>query len=103
MYAIVEINGKQYKVEKDADVNVEKFKKPAEDLTLDKVLLFSDGQKVMVGEPYLKNVTVSAKNLGEVKGDKVRGMKFKKRKRYTRTFGHRHVYSKLRINDFIVN
>ena len=103
MYAIVEINGKQYKVEKDATIDVDKFKEAGENLTLEKVLLFADGDNVQVGQPYLSNVKVSAQNLGEVKGPKVRGMKFKKRKRYTRTFGHRHIYSKLKINDLIIS
>lgn len=102
MYAIVEINGKQYKVEKDATVNVDKFAEETTEVTLDKVLLYSDGKTVTVGTPYVTNVKVKATVLQNIKGDKVRGIKFKKRKRYTRTIGHRQSYAQLKIGEFIV-
>ncbi len=103
MYAIVEIAGKQYKVEKDIIINVDRLKdQQGEDVTIDKVLLISDDGSVQVGQPYLSNVSVKASFLGEVKGKKVRGIKFKKRKNYTRTLGHRHVYSQLKINEVVV-
>ena len=73
MYAIVEISGKQYKVEKDATINVDRLEnKENENMTIDKVLLFADGENVLIGEPYLSNVKVQATVLGEVKGKKVR-------------------------------
>jgi large subunit ribosomal protein L21 len=99
MYAIIEVNGKQYKVEKDITINVDTINDGRETITLDKVLMFVDGDKVMVGQPYLNNVKVTAKNLGVIRGKKVRGIKFKKRKNYTRTLGHRQDYLQLKIND----
>ncbi|HEY1405159.1 MAG TPA: 50S ribosomal protein L21 [Spirochaetota bacterium] len=85
MYAIVEITGKQYKVEKDAVVNVDTFEAAVDSsIKLDNVLMFVDGEKVLVGKPYLSNVKVNAKVLGEFQGKKVRGMKFKRRKNYQR-------------------
>lgn len=100
MYAIVEINGKQYKVEKDMTVEVDRMTDAQEkDFQLDKVLLFVDGETVLVGQPYLKEVKVTVKNLGETKGKKVRGIKFKKRKGYTRTLGHRAQYTSLQISE----
>ena len=104
MYAIVEISGKQYKVEKDATINVDRLEnKENENMTIDKVLLFADGENVLIGEPYLSNVKVLATVLGEVKGKKVRGIKFKKRKNYTRTLGHRQTFSQLKISELLVN
>jgi large subunit ribosomal protein L21 len=104
MYAIVEISGKQYKLEKDATVNVDKLESKENDLlTLDKVLLYADGENVMVGQPYLSNVKVEAKVIGNAKGKKVRGIKFKKRKNYTRTLGSRPEFSQLKINSFLVS
>ncbi len=104
MYAIVEIGGKQYKVEKDAAVSVDKIdKNENESFKIDKVLLYADGQNIMIGQPYLDNVKVEATLLGNFKGKKVRGIKFKKRKNYTRTLGHRQIYSQLKISDFIVS
>jgi large subunit ribosomal protein L21 len=99
MYAIIEVNGKQYKVEKDTLINVDTIDEKKETVTLDKVLMFADGDKVMIGKPYLNNVKITAKNLGVAKGKKVRGIKFKKRKNYTRTLGHRQSYLQLKISD----
>ena len=102
MYAIVEISGKQYKIEKDAIVNVDRLKNAEKDLVLDKVLLYSNEGEVKIRQPYLQNVKVKAEVLGEVKGNKVFGIKFKKRKNYTRTIGHRAQYSQLKINEVVV-
>ncbi len=100
MYAIVEIGGKQYKVEKDMVLNVDRTLKGKTDkLAIEKVLMLVDGEKIMVGKPYLGNVKVSASILGEVKGRKVRGVKFKRRKNYTRTLGFRPRYLQVKIQD----
>ena len=103
MYVIVEIAGKQYKIEKDAVINVDRLKKPENNITIDKVLLYSNEGDIRVGNPYLSNVQVKAEVLGEVKGNKVLGIKFKKRKNYTRTVGHRAIYSQLKISDVIAS
>ncbi|MFH0974593.1 MAG: 50S ribosomal protein L21 [Spirochaetota bacterium] len=103
MYAIIEIGGKQYRVEKDLTINVDKVEDQNETVTLNKVLMYADGEKVILGQPYLSNVKITAKNLGVVKGEKVRGIKFKKRKNYTRTLGHRQQYLQLKINDLSVS
>jgi large subunit ribosomal protein L21 len=104
MYAIVEIAGKQYKVEKDSTINVDLLEQNAnEDLVIDKILMVSGDDKVMIGQPYLKNVKISAKVLGEIKGEKVRGIKFQKRKRHERTVGHRQNYSQIKINELTVS
>ncbi len=104
MYAIVEISGKQYKVEKDSTLNVDKLEKNANDeLTIDKILMVSGDDKVLIGQPYLKNVKITAKVLGDIKGEKVRGIKFQKRKRHERTIGHRQNYSQIKINELTVS
>jgi len=103
MYAIVEIAGKQYKIEKDAVINVDRLKKADSNITLDKVLLYSNDSDVRIGKPYLNNVQIKAEILGEVKGNKVFGVKFKKRKNYTRTIGHRTVFSQIKISDVTAN
>ncbi len=103
MYAIVEVAGKQYKVEKDKTVNVDLIdKSQGDDITLDRVLMVVDGEKSLVGKPYLSNVKISAKVMGIVRGKKVRGVKFKKRKNYTRTLGHTPEYTTLKIADLSV-
>ncbi|MBN1499308.1 MAG: 50S ribosomal protein L21 [Spirochaetes bacterium] len=103
MYAIVEIAGKQYKVEKDLVIDVDKLKaKDSNSIDVDKVLMFVDGDKVMVGKPYLSNVKVKATVVSDVKGKKVRGIKFEKRKNYTRTLGHRQQYTQLKIDQVAI-
>jgi large subunit ribosomal protein L21 len=100
MYAIVEISGKQYKVKKDMVLNVDKIKgHNSKDYAVENVLMCVDKDKVMVGKPHLTNVKIKAKVLGDVKGRKVRGIKFKKRKNYTRTLGHRQEYTQLKIES----
>ena len=99
MYAIVEIAGKQYKIEKDAVVNVDRLKKSENKIVLDKVLLYSNNDDIRIGKPYVNNVKINAEVLGEIKGNKVSGIKFKKRKNYTRTIGHRAIYSQIKISD----
>ena len=103
MYAIVEIAGKQYKIEKDMLINVDRLKKADSSITLDKVLLYSNENDIRIGNPYLNNVKVKAEILGEIKGNKVSGIKFKKRKNYTRTIGHRAVYSQIKISEVTVS
>jgi large subunit ribosomal protein L21 len=102
MYAIVEIAGKQYKVEKNITVNVDKLENSSEMLVIDKVLFISDGENVHVGQPYVTGATVKAQMLGDIKSRKVRGIKFKRRKSYQRTMGHRTIFSKLKIDDIVV-
>ncbi len=104
MYAIVEISGKQYKIEKGLTINVDKIKgQESGSYKVDKVLMFSDGDKVMVGKPYLSEVNVDMEIVGTVKGKKVRGIKFKKRKNYTRTLGHRPLYLQMKVKEISVN
>jgi large subunit ribosomal protein L21 len=104
MYAIVEIAGKQYKVEKDTKINVDKLDKNAnDDLVIDRVLLVANGETVLIGQPYVKNAKITAKVIGDVKGDKVKGVRFGKRKRFTRTIGHRQNYSQIVISELSVS
>ncbi len=103
MYAIVEIAGKQYRVEKDTTINVDKLEKNAnDDLVIDKILMVANGDTILVGQPYVKNAKVTAKVLGDIKGEKVRGIKFLKRKRHERTIGHRQNYSQIIISELSV-
>jgi large subunit ribosomal protein L21 len=103
MYAIVEIGGKQYKVAKDMILDVDKVADSnTQDINIEKVLMYVDGDKVVVGKPYLSNVAITAKVLGEIKGKKVHGIKFKKRKNYTRNVGHREQYLQVKIEQLSI-
>lgn len=102
MYALVEIKGKQYKAEKDAVLKVDKLDgEIGSKIEFDSVLLVSDGDQVTVGQPYLKNAKVVATVQDLKKDRKVTTVKFKKRKGYMRTIGHRQAYSFVKVEDVL--
>ena len=98
MYAIVEIAGQQFKVEKDQQIFVHRLEvKEGSKLDFEKVLLIDNSGKVNVGAPAIKGATVTAKVLEHLKGDKVIVFKKKRRKGYRVKNGHRQYLSKLEI------
>lgn len=100
MYAIVDISGKQFKVEKDQYIYAPKMEGEAGSaVTLDKVLLIDNGGKVEVGAPNVQGANISGKIMEHVKGDKVIVFKKKRRKGYTVKNGHRQQYTKLLIEN----
>lgn len=103
MYAVVEIKGKQYKAEKGALLEVDLFDKDVgSKLVFDSVLLVSDGQKVQVGRPFVSGAKVQAVVEKHILGDKVRVLKFKRRKGYQKLQGHRQRYTVLKVEDLAV-
>lgn len=100
MYAIVEITGHQYKVEKDQTLIVNKLEgKEGDSVELSDVLLTDDKGKVKVGSPKVKGAKVTAKILEQTKDDKVIVFKKKRRKGYRVKRGHRQEISKIQIED----
>ena len=98
MYALVLIDGKQYKAEAGSRIRVDKMaSEPGEVLHFDKVLLTSDGAKVAVGSPYVQGVTVRAVVEGHERARKVLVVKFKRRKDYRKKVGHRQSYTLIRV------
>ena len=94
MKAVIETGGKQYYVSEGAVIYVEKLDKPAEEkVTFDKVLMI-DGKS---GTPYVKGATVEGKILKHGKAKKITVFKFKAKKKYRRTQGHRQPYTKVEI------
>ncbi len=100
MYAIVEIAGQQFKVEKDRYIYTHRLEANEGDvLTFDKVLLTEDNGTVNVGKPTVSGAKVIAKVLGHAKGDKVIVFKKKRRKGYAKKNGHRQQFTKVLIED----
>ena len=99
MYAIVEISGKQYKVQEGGIVFVDRLENVEEGstVTFDKVLLISDDKKVTVGQDTVKGAKVEATVVGHGKGKKILVFKYKAKKNYRRTQGHRQPYTKVQI------
>ena len=100
MYAIIESCGKQYKVQEGDQVYFEKLDvKEGETVKFDKVLLISDDKKISVGDPYVKGATVEGTVSKQGKGPKIIVYKYKAKKNYRRTQGHRQPYTRVEIKS----
>ena len=100
MYAIIEACGKQYKVAEGDVVFFEKLDTAeGKKVTFDKVILVSDDGKVQVGNPYVKGIKVEGKVVSHGKGKKILVFKYKAKKNYRRTQGHRQPYTKVEITN----
>ena len=98
MYAIVEIAGQQFKVEKDQQIFVHRLdSEEGSKVDFDKVLLMDDAGTVNVGAPVITGAKITAKVLEHLKGDKVIVFKKKRRKGYKVKNGHRQHLTKLEI------
>lgn len=91
MYAIIETGGKQYRVTTGDVLNIEKITGKAGDkVKFDKVLLVGGGKQTLVGKPYLASAALEAEIVDDTfRGDKIVTIKYKRRKQYRRTIGHR--------------
>ena len=102
MYAIVEIAGHQFKVEKDQKVFVNRLQtEEGNKVTFDNVLLLADGTKVTIGAPAIDGAQVGAKVLKHLKGDKVIVFKKKRRKGYRVKNGHRQSLTEIQIESIV--
>ena len=98
MYAVIEACGKQYKVEEKDVVFFEKLDaEEGKKVTFDKVILVSNDKKIEVGAPYVKGIKVEGKVVSHGKGKKILVYKYKAKKNYRRTQGHRQPYTKVEI------
>ena len=102
MYAIVEIAGQQFKVEKDQQIFVHRLdSKEGAKVEFDNVLLIDNKGKVNVGAPAISGAKVTAKVLGHMKGDKVIVFKKKRRKGYRVKNGHRQSFTQIEIQSIV--
>lgn len=102
MYALVEIKGKQYKAEKGTLLKVDKIdSEKGDSLEFDKVLMLSNDSDVKIGTPYVEGIKVQGSVEDQIKDKKIIVFKYKKRKNYKRTQGHRQQYTLVRVNDII--
>jgi large subunit ribosomal protein L21 len=102
MYAIVNIAGQQYKVEKDQKLFVHRLTgKEGETIRFDEVMLIDNDKSVVIGEPTIKGAVITGKVLSHPKGDKVQVFKKKRRKGYKVQRGHRQFLTEIQIQDII--
>jgi large subunit ribosomal protein L21 len=100
MYALIEIKGKQYKAEKGGVLKVDLFENDkGSSLELEKVVLLSTDSGVRFGSPYIEGVKVRAVVEDHGRDKKILGFKYKKRKNYRRSWGHRQWYTLLKVED----
>ena len=100
MYAIVDIAGQQFKVEKDQKYFVHQLDaKPGSKITFDNVLLLDDNGKVTVGAPSINGIQVTAKIEQHLLGDKVIVFKKKRRKGYAVKNGHRQRLTEITVQE----
>ena len=100
MYAVVNTGGKQYKVQQGEILRVEKI--PGDigsPVTFDRVLLFSDGENLTIGQPVLEDVAVEGHIVEQGKSKKIIVFKYKRRKRYRRKKGHRQEFTAVQIDS----
>jgi len=99
MYAIVNINGIQTRVQPDEVLSVARLAgEPGDRLTFDQVLLVADGEKIAVGRPYLEGAKLTAELVEHLRGPKLRIFKFKRRRDYRRRRGYRDELTRIRVS-----
>ena len=104
MFAVVDILGQQFKVFEKTDVFVHRLDhKEGSTVNFDKIYLFFDGKKTLIGSPLVKNIVVKAKILKHLKGDKVIVFKKKRRKGYKVKNGHRQSLTQISIQSILHN
>lgn len=100
MYAVIKTGGKQYKVQKDEVLKVEKLDVDSGDkIEFDQVLMVADNGDVKVGKPYVEGSKVAAEVVGHGRGKKIMVLKFRRRKQYLKRQGHRQDFTKIKITD----
>ena len=98
MYAVIKTGGKQYRVSEGSVLRVEKLDGAAGDkIEFDSVLLVGEGEDVKVGTPFVEGSKVEATVQSQGRPRKVDVIKFKRRKNYKRTHGHRQAYTEIRV------
>jgi len=104
MYAIVEIAGQQFKVQKDQKVFVHRLQGAEGDVVnFDNVLLLDNDGQITIGAPVIEGAAVAAKILRHLKGDKVIVFKKKRRKGYKKKNGHRQYLTEIVVEDLVAS
>ncbi|MEO0198958.1 MAG: 50S ribosomal protein L21 [candidate division WOR-3 bacterium] len=102
--AVIEFKGFQYKVKENDIITTQKAEKEeGENLEINTVLLLQNGDKVLVGNPYLQNVKVVAKVLKHYKADKVIAFRFVNKENVRKKRGHRQELTELKIEKILVD
>ena len=99
MFAVIETGGKQYTVVKGDTLKIEKLELEAGAALDFPVLMLANGDNVQVGAPHVKGSKVTAEVVSHGRGDKVKILKFRRRKHYRKQMGHRQWFTEVKITD----
>ncbi len=98
MYAVFKTGGKQYRASTGDVIKVEKIEaEKGATVELDQVLMVGEGENVKIGTPFLEGGKVTAKVVDQGRRDKIKVIKFKRRKNYRRQMGHRQYFTQIEI------
>ncbi len=98
MYAIIEESGKQFKVSSGDVIRIDRsLPEDQKTIAFDRVMLVGGEGAAKIGAPILAGATVQADVLGAVKGKKIESVKYKRRKGFHKTIGHRQKYTAVKI------
>jgi large subunit ribosomal protein L21 len=104
MYVVIVAGGKQYRVEQNSSILIEKQEQEiGSKLEFSQVLLASNGEQVFIGDPIVNNCIVKATVESHGKHDKVKILKFKRRKHHMKRMGHRQLFTKVKIDEISFN
>lgn len=100
MYAIIETGGKQYRVEPEIKIKVEKIVGSlGEEIKFDKVLLVNNEGKILIGNPLVSNALVIGEIVRQDRGKKIIVYKRRPKKGYRKTIGHRQYFTEVKIKE----
>lgn len=100
MFAVIETGGKQYKVAQGQRIKLEKLPfEEGQTVVIDKVLMICNGDKVSLGKPFIENASIEGKVLKQGRGDKIRIVKFRRRKNSRRIAGHRQYFTEIEVTQ----
>lgn len=98
MYAVIKTGGKQYRVREGDTLRVERLSaEQGAKIQFDQVLMVGEGDDVKLGTPFVSGTQVSATVIGQGRGEKIKVVKFKRRKNYLRQKGHRQAFTEVEI------
>ena len=98
MYAVIKTGGKQYRVEEGDTLKIGKLEVgTGESVDFDEVLLVADGDNITVGQPLVSGAKVTAEVVEQGRHDKIRIIKFRRRKHYRKQQGHRQWFTAVKI------
>lgn len=103
MYVVLEVGGKQYRLEKGNEFLVNRIStRKSDEIKLKNILFAKKGSSYYVGSPYLKSAYISCEILSHPRGKKVIAFKYKRRKSQKRKVGHRQDLTKLKVKDIVI-